>query len=75
MKVQLIEDNNGKATGVFIPIKDWQAIKKRYKDLEQLEEDSSIKLLLELQSAIKQLNQVNVGKIKARPIKALLDDI
>lgn len=76
MKVQLIEDNNGKATGVYIPIKDWQAIKKLHKDLEKLEEkNSSNQILNELKTAIHQLNQVRSGKLKARPVKALLNEI
>jgi hypothetical protein len=28
MKAQIIQDNNGLPTGVFIPIEDWENIKK-----------------------------------------------
>jgi len=34
MNLQYISDNRGKTTGVFIPIKDWNRLKKRYKELE-----------------------------------------
>lgn len=39
MTAQYIHDNKGKATGVFIPIADWNKLKKKYNDLEAEESD------------------------------------
>lgn len=35
MNVQYISDSNGKTTGVFIPIQEWNALKSKYKGIEQ----------------------------------------
>lgn len=35
MNVQYISDKNGKTTGVFIPIHDWEALKNKYSGLEE----------------------------------------
>lgn len=34
MKPQVIQDHNGNPTGVFIPIKEWEEIKKQYPGIE-----------------------------------------
>jgi hypothetical protein len=36
MNVQYISDNTGKTTGVFIPISEWNELKEKYKDIEQI---------------------------------------
>tara|TARA_R110000850_G_scaffold248625_1_gene373540 strand:+ start:712 stop:939 length:228 start_codon:yes stop_codon:yes gene_type:complete len=38
--MQFISDNEGKTTGVFIPITEWNNLKKRFKELNQ--EDSKV---------------------------------
>ena len=35
MNLQYISDNNGKITGVFIPITEWNHLKSKYQDIEQ----------------------------------------
>lgn len=77
MSVQIIHDNKGNATGVFIPITQWNQLKKQHKDLEVLEyeEPNKEQLLLELKQAIAELKQIEQGKLKARPIKALLNEL
>lgn len=40
MNLQYISDNQGKTTGVYIPIQDWEYLKNRYKDIEQEENNS-----------------------------------
>jgi hypothetical protein len=35
MSLQFIADSKGKTTGVYIPIKDWNKIKSKYKGIEQ----------------------------------------
>ncbi len=37
MNLQYILDSNGKTTGVFIPIKEWNDLKNKYKNIEQEE--------------------------------------
>jgi hypothetical protein len=77
MGVQIIQDNNGKATGVFIPISEWKELKKQYKDLEALEYEEPAKgqILLELNEPVNELKMVEQGKLKARPAKELLDEL
>ena len=77
MKLQVIEDAKGKATGVFIPISEWKELKKQHKDLVMLEyeEPSKIQLLQELKQAFTELSLIKKGKLKSRPAKALLDEL
>jgi len=37
MNLQYISDNTGKTTGVFIPISEWNELKKKYKDIERID--------------------------------------
>ena len=37
MNLQYISDSTGKTTGVFIPISEWNELKNRYKDIEQVD--------------------------------------
>jgi len=36
MHLQVIKDGNGKNTGIFIPINDWDTLTKKHSDLKQL---------------------------------------
>ncbi len=36
MRLQVIQDGQGKNTGVFIPINDWEVLTQRHKDLKDL---------------------------------------
>ena len=77
MSLQIIQDGEGNATGVFIPIKEWKEIKKQHKDLAILEKEEASKSLIlqELKEAVEELNLIEKGKLKARPIKHLLDEL
>jgi hypothetical protein len=77
MKLQVIQDNNGKTTGVYIPIKDWKELKKQYKDLAVLEYEEPTKkqILQEIKEAVIELRQVEQGMLKARPIQDLLNEL
>ncbi len=35
MNVQYITDSNGQTTGVFIPIKEWNDLKTKFRDIDQ----------------------------------------
>ena len=39
MKLQILKDNSGKETGVYVPIEDWTLIKNNYPDIETIEQD------------------------------------
>ncbi len=39
MNLQYISDSTGQTTGVFIPIKEWNALKSKYKGIEREEID------------------------------------
>ncbi len=77
MKLQVIQDSNGEASGVYIPINDWEELKKQYKNLEELEyiEPTKEQILQELKEAVNELKLIEQGKLKARPIQALLDEL
>lgn len=77
MGLQLIQNSKGKATGVFIPINEWKELKKKYKDLEELEtiESSKEQILEELRDAVNELKLLEQGKLKARSAKELLDEL
>ena len=77
MSVQLIEDSKGRTTGVFIPIDDWEKLKKQHKSLKALEyeEPTKAQLLKELKEAVIELKLIEQGKLKARPAKQLLDEL
>jgi hypothetical protein len=44
MSLQYIHDTNGKTTGVFIPIDDWQLLKEKYSELqvEEIQEQTGL---------------------------------
>jgi hypothetical protein len=39
MRLQVIQDGQGKNTGVFIPMEDWTLIKNQYPDIENADTD------------------------------------
>ena len=39
MNLQYISDNKGNTTGIYIPIKDWEYLKNKFKELEKEEEN------------------------------------
>lgn len=77
MRLQVIQDTRGKATGVFIPIGDWNALKRQYKGLAELESEEPTKeqILLELKEAIVEIGLIEQGKLIARPAQELLNEL
>ena len=73
MKLQMIQDDRGKAIGGFIPIKDWKQLKRQNIDLEYEEPSSKEQILQELKEAVIELSLIQKGKLKARPSKELLN--
>jgi hypothetical protein len=72
MKLQVFQDSKGNPTGGYIPIKEWEELKKQFNDLEALEykEPSKEQILLEIKEAV-----IEQGKLKVRAAKELLDEL
>lgn len=77
MNLQVIHDSKGNPTGVFIPIRDWKALKKQYSGLAQyeVEEPTQEQLISELKEAILELKAVEAGTKQARPLADLLNEL
>ncbi len=77
MNLQVIHDSKGNPTGVFIPMPDWNQLKKRYADLEQYEtgEPTKEQLILELKEAIQELKAIEQGTKQSRPLADLLNEL
>jgi hypothetical protein len=77
MKLQVLKDSQGKPTGVFINVKDWEKLKKKHVILRKLEdvEPDKESLLKEIKQSVKELKLIEQGKLKSRPVKNLLDEL
>jgi hypothetical protein len=78
MNIQYINDNNGKATGVFIPIKDWKKITHQHKDLLALvdeTEPNKAQILQGIKEAVQEVNLIKAGKLKGINAKDLLNEL
>lgn len=77
MNLQYISDNKGKTTGVFIPIQEWEDLKSKYKELEdeELRDQTKEEILQGIQQAVEEMTLVKQGKLKARPIEDLLNEL
>lgn len=77
MKIQIIQDSRGKATGVYIPMNQWKALKRQYKSLGDLEEVTfgKTQLLTEIKAALEELDLIEKGQLQARPARELLDEL
>jgi hypothetical protein len=75
--IQIIEDERGQATGVYIPIKKWNQLKRRHKDLRLLDDavPSKEQLLRELKESFKELQAIEKGKAKGRSAREFLKEL
>ena len=71
MNLQYLHDISGNPTGVFIPIKAWNKLKEKYKDIEDISE------LQDWQKEIidKRLEKIASGKEKFQDFEAAIDEI
>ena len=53
MDIKYLSDPKGNITGVFIPIEDWEQLKKQYKISEDVPAESGAKLQKGLADALK----------------------
>lgn len=77
MSLQIIHGANGKPTGVFIPISDWEIMKKEYQNLKAWEEPEPTKteILEGIKDAIEEVKLIKAGKLKAKSLKELLNEL
>jgi hypothetical protein len=76
MSLQYISDNKGKTSGVYIPIQEWNRLKRKYTILNILEgKDEDMKILDDLKDAVNDINLINQGKLKAKSFNEFLDEL
>lgn len=77
MSLQIIHGGNGKPTGVFIPISDWEIMKEEYQNLQAWEEAEPTKteILAGIKEAIEEVKLIKAGKIKPKSLKELLNEL
>jgi len=72
MKLQVLEDSNGKQTGVFVPMDDWTLIKRNYPDIEDLDQELPV---WEKELIDERLKAINEDSARLRPVNELLDEL
>ncbi|OYU83352.1 MAG: addiction module component CHP02574 family protein [Flavobacterium sp. BFFFF2] len=72
MKLQILKDNLGNQTGVYVPMEDWTLIKKNYPDIENLEQDLP---QWEKDLIDSRLDAIAKDPDKLRPIEGLLEEL
>lgn len=70
MNLQYISDNTGKTTGVFIPISEWNKLKNKYKDIEQMDIPDWQK-----EESRKRLDDYKKNPEQAQDFDKVMDDI
>ncbi len=76
MRIQYISDSKGKTSGVYIPIQEWNRLKRKYTILNRLEsENEDLKILNDLRDAVNDINLINQGKLKAKNFNEFLDEL
>ncbi|AXJ02266.1 hypothetical protein CYPRO_3029 [Cyclonatronum proteinivorum] len=77
MQAQIIKNKKGETKGVFIPIAEWRRLKKDYglPDHADFTDAATDGISEELHQAIKELEMVMKGELKARPASELLDEL
>ena len=78
MNVQYISDHKGRRTGVFIPIKEWEKIAKRY-DLPTEEDDepklTKEQLIVDVKEALEEVKLYKQGKIQLQSVRDFLNEL
>jgi len=72
MNLQFILDSTGKTTGVFIPIKEWNELKNKFKGIEQEEIDIPA---WHMDVVIKRLEDYKNNPAQAMDFDTAMDDI
>ena len=72
MKLQVLQDNQGNQTGVYIPLEDWTMIKNNYPDIETIDQDLP---QWEKDLIDNRLNSIANNPQRLRPINELLEEL
>ena len=77
MSLQYIQNEKGKRSGVYIPIRDWKLMKKENKNLEKWDEPNLTKaqILDNIRQAVEEMKLIKAGKLEGRPLQELLDEL
>ena len=77
MSLQFIQNDEGKPTGVFIPINEWKQMKAQFKNLEAWEDPNRTKeeILDSIRQGLEEAKLVMDGKLKGKPARQLLDEL
>jgi hypothetical protein len=77
MSLQFIHNDEGKPTGVFIPISEWKQMKAQFKNLEAWEEPNRSKeeILESIRQGAEEIKLIISGKMKGKPARQLLDEL
>ncbi len=73
MSFQYTYDSKGKPVGVFVPINEWEKITTGLKKKRVTGKKN--KVLASIEKGMKQVNQIEKGKLKSISLKELLDAI
>ncbi len=72
MKKQILQDDDGNPTGVFIPFKEWELIKASYPYIDEINEDIP---KWEKEIIDERLKKTCENSEKLLPIKTLLSEL
>jgi hypothetical protein len=72
MKLQVLQDNFGNQTGVYVPMEDWTLIKNNYPDIENLEQDLP---QWEKDLIDSRLEAIAINPERLKPIEGLLEEL
>ena len=72
MKLQVLQDNFGNQTGVYVPIEDWTLIKNNYPDIENLDKELP---QWEIDLIDNRLEAITKNPERLKPIDTLLDEL
>jgi hypothetical protein len=72
MKLQVLQDNFGNQTGVYVPMEDWKLIKDNYPDIETIDQ-----YLPQWEKEIidNRLNVIQSSPERLRPINELFEEL
>lgn len=73
LNLQYIINEKGQKSAVQLPIKNWEIIKDKLKELELLKNKKDF--LFELNEAVEEMKSIKEGKIKARDAEEFLNDL
>ena len=75
MNLQYLHDISGNTTGIFIPIKAWNQLKAKYKELENLENEFTDIHQWQKDIINQRLKNINDGKEKIYDFDKAIDEI